>query len=55
MISNIFKSLLITISVMLAVVLLIATVYIAMWFIAGLAIVLLFISVYHVLRIKENL
>ena len=45
----------ITLSVILTVIIIIAMVYIAMWFTFGIAAVLLFLSIYHLLQAKSKI
>ena len=55
MIKSILKALGLTISVVLSIVLLIAMLYVTMWFVAGMAIVLLFLSIYYLLQAKDRI
>ena len=55
MIKSLFQALGFTALVILAIVVLIATLYVTMWFIAGTAVVLLFIAIFKTLQVKSKL
>ena len=55
MIKSLFQALGFTALVVTAIVLLIATLYVTMWFVAGTAIVLLFLSIFKMLQIKKDI
>jgi hypothetical protein len=49
------KALLFTISVVIVVAVLIAVVYVSVWVMAGIAVVLLFLSTYYTLQAKDKI
>ena len=55
MIKNMIQAIAFTLSVVLAIVILIAMVYVSLWVMGGIAIVLLFMAIYSMLQVKSNL
>ena len=55
MISRFFYSLLYTLGVVLAIIITVATLYVTMWFMVGIAVILLFLSIHSVLQAKDSL
>ena len=55
MISRFFHTLLYTLGVVLAIVITVAMLYVTMWFMVGIAVVLLFLSIHSVLQAKDSL
>jgi len=52
---NLFKAIGFTISVVLVIIITLATLYITMWLVVGIAIVMLLVFTFKVLQAKENL
>jgi hypothetical protein len=52
---NLFKAIGFTILVVLAIIITLATLYITMWLVIGIAIVMLLVFTFKVLQAKENL
>ena len=52
---NLFKAIGFTILVVLAIIITLATLYITMWLVVGIAIVMLLVFTFKVLQAKENL
>ncbi len=55
MIKNVFRAILFTLGIVLSIVVVVALLYITMWFMIGTIVVLLFLSVYYTLQAKDSL